>query len=112
MQFLCFECSLFVDQGTADAIRRCMWILDEYPVMEFLILPGHHLYKMDYGKLIQSHRESNSDITIVGSSTMSDLDFGYGILKVNSENQAVDYCGKSKNGLMDFTRVIMFIIRF
>ncbi|XVF42933.1 hypothetical protein PTKIN_Ptkin02bG0000600 [Pterospermum kingtungense] len=35
-------------QGSADAIRRCLWVLEEYPVAEFLILPGHHLYKMDY----------------------------------------------------------------
>ncbi|KAK8594286.1 hypothetical protein V6N13_126095 [Hibiscus sabdariffa] len=58
-------------QGTADAIRKCMWVLEEYPVAEFLILPGHHLYKMDYQKLIESHRNRNSDVTIVASNSIT-----------------------------------------
>ncbi|KAK8475905.1 hypothetical protein V6N13_032129 [Hibiscus sabdariffa] len=58
-------------QGTADAIRKCMWVLEEYPVAEFLILPGHHLYKMDYQKLIESHRNRKSDVTIVASNSIT-----------------------------------------
>ncbi|KAI8537131.1 hypothetical protein RHMOL_Rhmol09G0001800 [Rhododendron molle] len=50
-------------QGTADAIRRCLWVLEEYPIVEFLVLPGHHLYKMDYQKLIEAHRKKESDVT-------------------------------------------------
>ncbi|KAE8734255.1 Inactive glucose-1-phosphate adenylyltransferase small subunit 2 [Hibiscus syriacus] len=78
-------------QGTADAIRRCLWVLEEYPVVEFLVLPGHHLYKMDYQKLIESHRNSKSDITIVASNTMRDEDAGFGVLKINAENQVMQY---------------------
>ncbi|KAK6290747.1 hypothetical protein POUND7_002288 [Theobroma cacao] len=58
-------------QGTADAIRRCLWVLEEYPVAEFLVLPGHHLYKMDYQKLIEFHRNRKSDVTIVASNDIT-----------------------------------------
>ncbi|XP_051126544.1 inactive glucose-1-phosphate adenylyltransferase small subunit 2, chloroplastic-like isoform X2 [Andrographis paniculata] len=51
-------------RGTADAIRRCLWMLEEYPVAEFLVLPGHHLYKMDYRNLVEAHRRSGCDITV------------------------------------------------
>ncbi|KAK4857342.1 hypothetical protein QYF36_027071 [Acer negundo] len=59
-------------QGNADAIRRCLWVLEEYPVAEFLVLPGHHLYRMDYQKLIEAHRNNKADITIVALSGTRD----------------------------------------
>ncbi|KAK0570902.1 hypothetical protein LWI29_008174 [Acer saccharum] len=58
-------------QGNADAIR-CLWVLEEYPVAQFLVLPGHHLYRMDYQKLIEAHRNSKADITIVALSGTRD----------------------------------------
>ncbi|KAK8315794.1 hypothetical protein V6Z11_D01G267000 [Gossypium hirsutum] len=84
-------------QGTADAIRRCLWVLEEYPVAEFLVLPGHHLYKMDYQRVIESHRNRKSDITIVASNgiTKGDQDPGVGVLKINTENQVMQYSLKS-----------------
>ncbi|ESQ36357.1 hypothetical protein EUTSA_v10009542mg [Eutrema salsugineum] len=73
-------------QGTADAIRRCLWVFEEFPVTEFLVLPGHHLYRMDYKTLIEDHRRSRADITIVGLSSVSDHDSGFGSMEVDSTN--------------------------
>ncbi|KAF3451103.1 hypothetical protein FNV43_RR07192 [Rhamnella rubrinervis] len=78
-------------QGNADAVRRCLWLLDEHPVSEFLVLPGHHLYRMDYQKLINAHRNSNADITIAVSSARIAHDSGYGFLQVNSNNQVCEF---------------------
>ncbi|KAM1201080.1 hypothetical protein FF1_017394 [Malus domestica] len=78
-------------QGTADAVRRCLWVLEEYPVTEFLVLPGHHLYSMDYQKLIMSHRDNGADITIATSVARRLHDPGFGFLNVNSENQVTDF---------------------
>ncbi|GAB2294208.1 AP-2 complex subunit sigma [Dionaea muscipula] len=76
-------------QGNADAVRRCLWMLEDYPLKEFLILPGHHLYTMDYQKLVQSHRIYNADVTISAISSIKNQDRGFGILQVNSENQVL-----------------------
>ncbi|KAM5548327.1 inactive glucose-1-phosphate adenylyltransferase small subunit 2, chloroplastic [Rosa sericea] len=46
-------------QGTADAVRRCLWVLEEYPMSEFLVLPGYHLYKMDYQGPIETIRRTS-----------------------------------------------------
>ncbi|XP_031129265.1 inactive glucose-1-phosphate adenylyltransferase small subunit 2, chloroplastic isoform X2 [Ipomoea triloba] len=81
-------------QGTADAIRRCLWILEEYPFFELLVLPGYHLYKMDYQKLIEVHRNNNADITVAVSSNTSrhdDEDSGFGFFHVNSENKVTSF---------------------
>ncbi|XP_021906994.1 inactive glucose-1-phosphate adenylyltransferase small subunit 2, chloroplastic isoform X1 [Carica papaya] len=84
-------------QGTADAMRRCLWVLEEYPVIEFLVLPGHHLYRMDYQKLIEAHRTGEADITIVGLSAIRDRDPGFGILDLDSANQVIKFSHKSGN---------------
>ncbi|KAL0812571.1 hypothetical protein Bca101_069014 [Brassica carinata] len=73
-------------QGSADAIRRCLWVFEEFPVTEFLVLPGHHLYRMDYNTLIEDHRRSKADITIVGLSSATDNDSGFGLMEVDSTN--------------------------
>ncbi|XP_065864386.1 inactive glucose-1-phosphate adenylyltransferase small subunit 2, chloroplastic isoform X2 [Euphorbia lathyris] len=78
-------------QGTADAMRRCLWVLEEYPVTEFLVLPGHHLYKMDYQKLIEAHRNSQADITIAALNYARDPDPGFGLLKVNLQNEVAEF---------------------
>ncbi|KAF2325634.1 hypothetical protein GH714_031499 [Hevea brasiliensis] len=83
-------------QGTADAMRRCLWVLEEFPVLEFLILPGHHLYKMDYQKLIEAHRSSQADITIAALDYIREPDPGFGLLKVNSQNEVAEFSWRSE----------------
>ncbi|GFY81223.1 ADP-glucose pyrophosphorylase small subunit 2 [Actinidia rufa] len=78
-------------QGTADAIRRCLWVLEEYPILEFLVLPGHHLYRMDYQKLIDAHRKKKSDVTCAVLTPMIKQDSEYGIFKVNFENKVTEF---------------------
>ncbi|XP_062104800.1 glucose-1-phosphate adenylyltransferase small subunit, chloroplastic-like [Humulus lupulus] len=51
-------------QGTADAVRQYMWLFEEHNVVEFLVLTGDHLYRMDYETFIQAHRETDADITM------------------------------------------------
>ncbi|KAJ4723946.1 Glucose-1-phosphate adenylyltransferase [Melia azedarach] len=90
-------------EGNADAIRRCLWVLEEHPVTEFLVLPGHHLYKMDYQKLIKAHRNSNADITIVALNAKTDQDPGFGLLRVNSENQLIEFSIKAEKEIISST---------
>ncbi|PON56667.1 Glucose-1-phosphate adenylyltransferase [Parasponia andersonii] len=86
-------------QGSADAVRKCMWILeDEYPVTEFLLLPGHHLYRMDYQQLIKAHRTSKADITIAASSVSTTHDPEFGFLELDCQNQVSAFRFKFKDG--------------
>ncbi|CAH8251275.1 unnamed protein product [Arabidopsis lyrata] len=87
-------------QGTADAIRRCLWVFEEFPVTEFLVLPGHHLYKMDYKTLIEDHRRSRADITIVGLSSVTDHDFGFGFMEVDSTNLVTRFTIKGQQDMI------------
>jgi glucose-1-phosphate adenylyltransferase len=51
-------------QGTADAVRQAARHFVGYDADHYLILAGDHLYRMDFGELIDSHIETRADITI------------------------------------------------
>jgi glucose-1-phosphate adenylyltransferase len=51
-------------EGTADAVRKYLWLFAEWDVDQYLILSGDHLYRMNYADYIQHHRETKADITI------------------------------------------------
>ncbi|KAF3584799.1 hypothetical protein F2Q69_00025933 [Brassica cretica] len=92
-------------QGSADAIRRCLWVFEEFPVTEFLVLPGHHLYRMDYNTLIEDHRRSKADITIVGLSSATDQDSGFGLMEVDSTNLVTKFTINPKKTQQDLISV-------
>nr|GEV13887.1 inactive glucose-1-phosphate adenylyltransferase small subunit 2, chloroplastic [Tanacetum cinerariifolium] len=78
-------------QGTADAMRRCLWVLKQHPVAEFLVLLGHHLHKMDYQKLIEAHRNNKADVTVAVLDSMRDYNPDYGSFIVDFSNQITGF---------------------
>ena len=51
-------------QGTADAIFQNLDSLERENVKHVFILSGDHIYKMDYGRMLQQHIESGAALTI------------------------------------------------
>jgi glucose-1-phosphate adenylyltransferase len=51
-------------QGTADAIYQNIYTIEKVRPAQLLILSGDHIYRMDYAKFINAHRQSGADATI------------------------------------------------
>ncbi|KAG6526500.1 hypothetical protein ZIOFF_016485 [Zingiber officinale] len=83
-------------QGTADAVRQYLWLFEEHNVMEFLILAGDHLYRMDYEKFIQSHRESCADITVAALPMDEKRATAFGLMKIDEEGRIIEFAEKPK----------------
>ncbi|XP_057835267.2 glucose-1-phosphate adenylyltransferase small subunit, chloroplastic/amyloplastic isoform X2 [Cryptomeria japonica] len=83
-------------QGTADAVRQYLWLLDEHPVMEFLILAGDHLYRMDYQNFIRTHRESHADITVAALPVDEKRAGSLGLMKIDNEGRIIEFVEKPK----------------
>nr|WP_199292337.1 MULTISPECIES: glucose-1-phosphate adenylyltransferase [unclassified Coleofasciculus] len=83
-------------QGTADAVRQYLWLLDEWDVDEYLILSGDHLYRMDYRQFVQRHRDTNADITlsVVPMDERRASDFG--LMKIDDTGRVIDFSEKPK----------------
>jgi len=92
-------------QGTADAVRQYLWLFEEQPVMEFLILAGDHLYRMDYQKFIQAHRETNADITVAALPMDEKRATAFGLMKINDEGRIIEFAEKPKGEELRAMRV-------
>jgi len=92
-------------QGTADAVRQYIWMLQDWDVEEFLILSGDHLYRMDYRQFIQRHRDTNADITLsvipIDDRRASD----FGLMKINDSGRVIDFSEKPKGEALAQMRV-------
>jgi glucose-1-phosphate adenylyltransferase len=83
-------------QGTADAVRQYLWLFQEWDVDEYLILSGDHLYRMDYTKFVQRHRETNADITISVVPMDERRASDFGLMKIDNAGRVIDFSEKPK----------------
>jgi len=82
-------------QGTADAVRQYLWMLQDWDVDEYLILSGDHLYRMDYRLFIERHRETGADITLSVVPIDEKRASSFGLMKIDEESgKVVDFSEK------------------
>lgn len=83
-------------QGTADAVRKYLWLFEEWEIDQYLILSGDHLYRMDYREFVHRHRETNADITLsvvpIDEKRASD----FGLMKIDNTGRVIDFSEKPK----------------
>jgi glucose-1-phosphate adenylyltransferase len=72
-------------QGTADAVRQYLWLMDSWKPRDFLILSGDHLYRMDYRPFIHHHRQTGADVTLAVLPCEEKVASGFGLLKLGDE---------------------------
>ena len=87
-------------QGTADAVRQSMHHFLDHDFEYFLILSGDQLYQMDYGKMIEAHKESGVEISIATIPVNAKDATGFGILKSNDENVITSFIEKPDTSLL------------
>lgn len=92
-------------QGTADAVRQYISLLQEWNVDEYIILSGDHLYRMDYRLFVQRHRETNADITISVVPMDDKRASDFGLMKIDGSGRVVDFCEKPKGEALANMRV-------
>ncbi|KAL0443736.1 UNVERIFIED_CONTAM: Glucose-1-phosphate adenylyltransferase small subunit, chloroplastic/amyloplastic [Sesamum latifolium] len=83
-------------QGTADAVRQYLWLFEEHNILEFLVLAGDHLYRMDYERFIQAHRETDADITVAALPMDEKRAMAFGLMKIDEEGRIIEFAEKPK----------------
>lgn len=83
-------------QGTADAVRKYIWLFKEWDVDYFLILSGDHLYRMDYRQFVQRHIDTKADVTLsvlpIDEARASD----FGLMKIDDSGRIIEFSEKPK----------------
>ncbi|CAH1447686.1 unnamed protein product [Lactuca virosa] len=78
-------------QGTAvDAIRWCLWLLEEHNVLECLILVEDQLPLMDCWKFIQTHRDTDADIMATVLSMDEKDATAFSIMIIDDEGRIIE----------------------
>jgi glucose-1-phosphate adenylyltransferase len=78
-------------QGTADAVRQNLHIFAQLPGEHVLILAGDHMYRMDYGQLLQDHVDNDADITIAVKPCSSEEIAGFGAVMVDESGRIIEF---------------------
>ncbi|UAY53584.1 glucose-1-phosphate adenylyltransferase [Ferruginibacter albus] len=87
-------------QGTADAVRQSLRHIGSFDYEYVLILSGDQLYQMDFGEMIDRHKELKADLTIATIPVTEKEAPEFGILKADDNDNITSFIEKPKKELL------------
>ena len=107
------DANLNVYRGTADAISQNIDFVDTYDPEYILILSGDHIYKMNYAKMLKSHRENNADATIAVIEVPMREASRFGIMNTDTETgQIVEFEEKPEHPKSNLASMGIYIFNW
>ncbi|BDZ76162.1 glucose-1-phosphate adenylyltransferase [Claveliimonas bilis] len=85
------DANLDVYRGTADAISQNIDFVDTFSPDYLLILSGDHIYKMNYAKMLQYHKECGADATIAVIEVPMKEASRFGIMNTDENGRIVEF---------------------
>ena len=83
-------------KGTANAIYQNIEFIDRYDPEYVLILSGDHIYKMDYYKMLEFHKNNKADATIAVIDVSIEEASRFGIMNTKEDNSIYEFEEKPK----------------
>lgn len=99
-------------KGTADAIYQNIHFIDQYNPSYVLILSGDHIYKMDYTKMINFHKENEADVTISVKPVPWDEASRFGILNTTDDYRIHTFDEKPENPQSNLASMGIYIFNW
>ncbi len=84
-------------KGTANAIYQNIQFIDRYDPEYVAILSGDHIYKMDYAKMLQYHKEKDAACTIAMLEVPWEEASRFGLMFVDDDGRITAFEEKPKN---------------
>ena len=92
-------------EGTADAVRKYLWLLAEWDVDQYLILSGDQLYRMNYADLIDRHRKTKADITLSVVAVDEHRASDFGLMQIDKNGRVISFSEKPKGDALKSMQV-------
>lgn len=83
-------------KGTANAIYQNITFIKQYNPEYVLILSGDHIYRMDYSKMLEKHKESGATCTIATITVPMEEASRFGICNTNDDDTIYEFEEKPK----------------
>ncbi|NOT32088.1 MAG: glucose-1-phosphate adenylyltransferase [Planctomycetes bacterium] len=85
-------------QGTADAIHQNLDTLEDEEPRHVVILSGDHIYKMDYGRMLEQHLDTKAALTIGAVKVPVGESSRFGIFEIGQDDHVLSFEEKPKLG--------------
>jgi glucose-1-phosphate adenylyltransferase len=82
--------------GTADAVYQNIYSIGTEQPKHVLILSGDHIYKMNYGRMLQQHNDSGADVTLGTILIPPEETYQFGVVDVDAKGRVVGFEEKPK----------------
>ncbi len=99
-------------EGTANAIYQNLSFIERYHPQYVIILSGDHIYKMDYSKMLNYHKEKNAAATIAVLDVSYEEASRFGIMITNDDNEVFDFEEKPKQPKSTLASMGIYIFNF
>jgi glucose-1-phosphate adenylyltransferase len=83
-------------QGTADAVYQNIYSIGSEQPQHVLILSGDHIYKMNYGRMLQQHNDSGADVTLATIQIDPDEVSRFGVVEMDRDSRVNGFQEKPK----------------
>ncbi|MDY6324422.1 MAG: glucose-1-phosphate adenylyltransferase [Catonella sp.] len=83
-------------KGTANAIYQNLHFIDRYDPEYVIVLSGDHIYKMDYNKMLEFHKEKGADATIAVLNVSLKEASRFGIMNTDDTERILEFEEKPK----------------
>lgn len=81
-------------KGTANAIYQNIPFIEQFNPEYVLVLSGDHIYKMDYRRMLNYHKEKGADCTIAVFNVPIEDASRYGIMSAHEDGRIYDFTEK------------------
>ncbi|KAA1262588.1 Glucose-1-phosphate adenylyltransferase [Rubripirellula obstinata] len=78
-------------QGTADAVYQNIYAIEREQPRDVVILGGDHIYKMNYGPMVEFHRKMDADITVGALRVSRDEAKEFGVIQSDLDHRIVGF---------------------
>ncbi len=78
-------------QGTADAVYQNIYTLEKERPEYVVILAGDHIYKMDYSKMVDFHKQNDADLTIAALRVSVEEARSFGVMQIDADNRIIGF---------------------
>ena len=96
-------------KGTANAIYQNISFIKRYNPEYVLILSGDHIYKMNYGKMLDRHKKSGADCTIAAIKVPLEEASRFGILNIDENGVIYQFEEKPAKPKSDLASMGIYI---
>jgi glucose-1-phosphate adenylyltransferase len=99
-------------KGTANAVYQNIDYIDMQNTKYILVLSGDHIYKMDYAKMIDFHKEKESETTMTVIKVPLKEASRFGIMNTREDNSIYEFDEKPKQPKNDLASMGVYLFNW